>query len=302
MLGIVIVVYKSHEETVRFVEEEIPKISIPYKAAIVNVAASEEESFKLAKACRADLVLHNKPVNNQANLFIISKTENLGYAKGNNIGVSFLHSNFTITYLLFSNNDLKISSKETVFTLVDKLKSVNEIGFIGPKVIGPDGEDQSPQTEIGFLRYFAWNAFPFLRGKTILSIRLFNNIDTDIPGRFCYCVSGCFFVARADSFMKVGLFDENTFLFGEEKILAERMKTIGKYAYYIDNVSVNHFGGGTTSQHLTSKWIEQEVFKSDCYYYIKYKNISPLFIKLLKFVRKIYRCKIIQVHSYENHK
>ena len=42
-------------------------------------------------------------------------------------------------------------------------------------------------------------------------------IDFEVP-------SGCFFIIKTDAFMKVGMFDERTFLYAEEIILGYKLK------------------------------------------------------------------------------
>lgn len=294
MLGIVVVVYKSLDQTVGFIKNELSKIVIPHKTVIVNNAASNEESAIMAEACGASLVLFNQPINRDQDLFLISSEQNLGYAKGNNLGAKFLNDNYSIEFLLFSNNDIEISSNNVVVTLIEKINTDKEIGMIGPRIIGPDGMDQSPQKEISFMRYFAWNVFPFFKGK----LKLLRNHDVkteEVSAEgFCYWVSGCFFISRAVSFFNVGMFDEHTFLYGEESILAERMMQIRQYSYYVPEVCIIHHSGGTTNLHFNSEWINTESFQNMCYYYEAYKKINPFYIKILKALKKLLSHRILR--------
>lgn len=287
MLGIVVVVYKSFNQTIRFIKNEIPKITVPSKTVIINNASTQEEGIKLAEACGASLVLTEQPINRDNNLFVISSEDNLGYSKGNNLGARFLNDNFFIEHFLFSNDDIEITSNNVVVKLIERLDEAEKIGMIGPRVIGPDGADQSPHFEVSFTRYFAWNAFPFLRGKfQLLQKKNVYAYKEPVEG-FCHWVSGCFFIVRTSTFLSAGMFDVHTFLYGEEKILAERLLHLGHKAFFDPSVTVHHLSGGTTSKHLKSDWIKEEVFQNDCYYYAKYKFINPKWIRILAVIRRL---------------
>ena len=125
-LGIVLVVYKSFQETIDYISNEISKITIPYKLVVVDNFSTIEESEKLANACGAILVEENKTITS-SNMFLISKKDNLGYAKGNNLGAEFLKKEFDVQYILFSNNDLKLLDCNICQTLISKLEKVDDI-------------------------------------------------------------------------------------------------------------------------------------------------------------------------------
>lgn len=291
MLGIVVVVYKSFDETVKFIKQEIPKIKIPYKLVIVNNAATIVESRKLAEYCNAILVDVDKKININNNIFLITTEDNLGYAKGNNLGVNFLDKNFSIKHLLFSNNDIVFKNDDICENLLKLLDSKEDVAAIGPRVLGLDGKEQSPHySEIPFLRYFMWNVFPFLRGKFhLLKKKAITNNDMIQVGGYSYWVSGCFFIVDAKDFFNVNMFDPETFLYGEEKILSERLKRINKKVYYHPFDEVIHEDGATTTNTFTSKKIKSLIFNSEIYYYRVYKSVPSIFIfllKAIKFLRK----------------
>ena len=144
--------------------------------------------------------------------------------------------------------------------------------------------DQSPHHEIKFIRYFLWHTFPFLKGKFkfLQKSEKPNNLTSIVKDDYCYWVSGCFMLMKADDFFKANKFDDYTFLYGEEKILAERLLKINKRNYFYPQVEIIHEHGKTTTNHLQSKKINLMVANSNYYYYQKYKRISPIFIKILK--------------------
>ncbi|HOG51250.1 MAG TPA: hypothetical protein PKY10_11740, partial [Lentisphaeria bacterium] len=108
MLGIVVVAYKSFDDTVAFVRQELPKITLPHKTVVVDLGSDAAFVTKQAEACQAELVEPaDAACDRNADLFMIHVEENLGFAKGNNLGVQFLMQNFpAVQWLLISNNDI----------------------------------------------------------------------------------------------------------------------------------------------------------------------------------------------------
>ena len=86
----------------------------------------------------------------------------------------------------------------------------------------------------------------------------------------------------ACSFMEVGMFDEETFLYYEEPILAERLLKIKKRMYFASDVEIVHFEGGSTKRNKKRDKIEMD----SCVYYMKqYKHVPEWVLWLLKCVR-----------------
>jgi len=282
MIGIVVVIYKSIDETIRFINQEIPKIKVPFKLAIVNNCGTNEDSIFLVQKCNATLVDSNK-IDISNNQYVITIKENIGYANGNNVGVEFLTKHFELEYILFSNNDIVIpSQKNSLEVLLKKMDETNDIGIIGPQILGLDNKSQSPHFEISFYRYFGWIAFPFLRNRiNLFKIKESKKNELEKSG-YCYWVSGCFFLVRTLDFINAGMFDTNTFLYGEEKILSERMLNINKMCYYVSTFTIIHKQGLSTTNYLRKKEIDRLVFESDCYFFEKYKYIHIIFIKVLR--------------------
>ena len=82
--------------------------------------------------------------------------------------------------------------------------------------------------------------------------------------------------------------DPNTFLYGEEIILSERMKSIGKYSYYYPDVSILHEHGATIRKNKSQKMVSEMTFESESYYYSKYMNVPQVFIYLGKLSHLLY--------------
>jgi Predicted glycosyltransferases len=239
---------------------------------------------------------------NKHNLIFVQAKENLGYARGNNLGAKVSNALFNDKYYIFSNNDLHFSKRIYLNQLIDPFKYNDDIAIIGPKIIGMDGKPQSPRKKNNIWRQLILY-FPNIILHDILR-RFISNIDYTNNSKYTYWVMGCFIVVDKCKFNEIGMFDENTFLFAEEMILAERLLKKGYKNYFFNEITLIHNHGETVKDTFsTLKGIELS-FKSNYYYfekYIKCNNISlncatysfklfklifPIKEKLKRFIRR----------------
>lgn len=290
MIAVIVINYKSQTRTVEFVRNETAKISLPHKVVIVNNGATPESDGYMAVSLNAQVVRPGESFDKKCDCFIISNPENSGFAKGNNIGACFARDSFGADYFLFSNNDIKFLDDRLVDTLVEKLDSTLQAGMIGPRVIGPDGKLQSPEPYMSFWDRHIWMYLctPFM-SKSKKACRFHFDYSETAREGFHYKLMGSFFMVRCQDYFNCGMMDEHTFLYCEEPILTERMKSIGLKPYYCPSVSVLHDHGSTISTHFSSARQKDMLFESECYYYRTYCKTSGFQIWLGKLVHKIIR-------------
>lgn len=289
MLAIIVVNYKNEEKTISFVRDELSKIDIPHIIVIVNNASTNESDIRLKNELKAELVTNIDTTPNLNSCFVISEKQNLGFAKGNNYGVEFAINHFNISHLLISNNDIRLISNNVVGILINKLDSMDDVALIGPKVVGLDNLNQSPEPYYPFWNRYFWMYWltPFLSHKQKIKLFELEYSQTAKEGVH-YKVMGSFFIVKKSDFLACGMMDPNTFLFSEEVILSERLKAIGKKVYYYPEVTILHEHGQTITKHLENRKKILTQFASECYYYSKYKNVSWLSILLGKLSLKLY--------------
>lgn len=83
---------------------------------------------------------------------------------------------------------------------------------------------------------------------------------------------GCFFAARMSVFEDVGYFDEGTFLYCEEDILAKKCKAKNYKLAYLPNVSYVHAHASSTAKTLGLYHSQKHLHRSQLYYARKYLN------------------------------
>lgn len=287
MTGIVIVNYKTAELTVDFVGRELSKLPSPWRLVIVDAAGDEESARRIQEGTGAIRITDPaSPPERDAAVYLISSAENLGYARGNNLGAKFLADHFPeIDCFLFSNNDIEIIDAD----VVDRLRTVfarPDVGAAGPHVDGPFGR-QGPGwkrksiREETLLRLFYPLTWPLLR-------RIQNERNRPAPSGFCYSAVGCFFMASRKAFEACGGFDPATFLYGEEDILAERLLKCGYRYYYLGDRRVVHLVGGVTRHFLAPSKSDRFRLESQLYYYRTYRNASGMELALYRFANRLF--------------
>lgn len=216
-------------------------------------------------------------------LYLIKNRANFGYAKGNNIGIILAHQK-KYAFTIIANNDILIKENISDY-LIRNLQLDENVILIGPKVVDQNNKIQGPYRKERLVNTFLYPLlFPwialmneFLKGsmQRIISTQIENPID-EKP----YRLMGCYLVMKTELVFKIGMFDENTFLYYEEAILSEKIERMGYSISYCPDVSVLHFGGLST----TSVYSELYRYKiqSGTHYYKYYRNYGPIRIILFK--------------------
>lgn len=275
MLAIIIINYRDEDRTIHFVNNELKKIGLQHSIVIVNNGSTDGSSAKLHSALP------------QCN--IVDSQENLGFAKGNNLGAEYAKTNIfngigRKDYLLFSNNDIVIKDEDIVEALVDKISTLPDAAVIGPKIIGLDGKFQGPYPFQKFMDRHFWiywgNLFMSKKKKVE---RLGLDYSEHAQEGYYYWVSGSFFLMKAQDFFDCGEMDPATFLYCEEPILSERLKKIGRKVYYYPAVSVIHEHGVTTTKTHSRRNLRKYTLQSEFYYYKNYIGTPQWQIVLAKF-------------------
>jgi len=204
---------------------------------------------------------------------------NYGYAKGNNFGLK-LARKLGYKYALISNNDVVIE-KPVLNTLITALNKLEKAAVVGPRVYGPNGKRQGPSSKPNLYHYFFYPVFiPILWPMKKLMTRIMSK-SRDGKTRYCYNLIGCFMLMDLDVMEEAGWFDENTFLYAEEVILAEKLKKVGYKMAYVDSVYIRHMHGQST-QNLGNKNVLLRKLNADLYYFRRYRGYGPIRLAFIK--------------------
>ncbi|SEN57188.1 hypothetical protein SAMN05216436_11855 [bacterium A37T11] len=161
-------------------------------------------------------------------LIYIRSDENLGFAGGNNLGISRASGK----YLLLLNNDTEIT-EGFVKSMCKEMEKCPEIGLLSPLILYFDQK----QT-IQYAGYTAMNYFTG-RNKGIAfresDLGQFNNTTYEVG--FCH---GAAMMCRRSDLERVGVMDERYFLYYEELDWCERFRRAGKKIVFTGKAKIYH--------------------------------------------------------------
>lgn len=198
-------------------------------------------------------------------IYYIFNNANMGYGKAHNIAIRKSIEQ-GLPYHIILNPDI-IIEKGALEKLTDYMELHPEVGNIMPKITYPNGELQylckllPRPIDLIFRRFLPWEK---IRNKINerYELRFFNyNEIMNIPN-----LSGCFMFLRTKALEKVGLFDENIFMYIEDIDLNRRIHNVYRTIYY-PNATVVH-------EHQKESYKNKKLLKahiqSAIYYFNKY--------------------------------
>jgi len=203
---------------------------------------------------------------------LIVNEKNLGFGKANNLGLKEAKGK----YILLINPDTLVA-EDTFSKLIEFFESHSEAGMVGCKILNPDGTLQ-----LACRRSFPgpWTSFTKVTGLSTLfpKSKLFARYNlTYLDENQTYevdAISGSFMMMKKEVYDKVGGFDEQFFMYGEDLDLCYRIQKAGYKIYYVHTTQIIHYKGESTKR---SSLDETKVFYSAMHLFVK-KHLSSSFI------------------------
>lgn len=224
-IGIIILNYNSSDLSIQLLKkiQKFEILNLNVSCIIVDNNSSEKEKTKLV--LYSDYVLFND--------------NNFGYAKGNNIGFKFINKNNDLDYILFANPDV-VFEEDYLIKCIDFLEQHNDYGICSSvRTNSIDSNYQQTQFwTLPDLKQCIKDCFIIGRKRLAKkNIELFSSLDTD---QTVQVVPGSLFVIRKTTFVDVGMFDEQTFLYFEENCMAQKLKNINKKEMILASTTYEH--------------------------------------------------------------
>ena len=220
--------------------------SIDRNCKVIIVENSANDSFK------------KKIEENYPNVNCTLVGQNLGYAKGNNFGLSRVKTKFA----LILNPDAKLD-KNAISNFLISANKVKDFSIIGPakqkeKSFDDSNKEKDDLFEVDNLKGFA----------------MFLNLE---------------------SFKEIGFFDENFFIYLEEMDLCKRVKNKKKKIYLDKKIIVYHEGGSSHNENINYEmelsrnwhWMWSKFYfnrKHYGYFYSLFYVSGNLFSSLIKII------------------
>ena len=208
------------------------------------------------------------------NITLIKNKENLGFPKGNNIGVSQAKGE----YICILNPDTVVSENTFAKILNTKNWQLNT-GIIGCKLIDgtgkflPESKRGIPTPYVAFTKIFGLYKISNIFGKYYAQ-----HLNENQSGKVAILV-GAFMFMKRELYNEIGGFDENCFMYSDDIDLSYMAIKKGKTNYYFHETIVIHYKGESTIR--DSKYIKrfQEAMN---FFYKKHFSKSVIFDIFMK--------------------
>jgi O-antigen biosynthesis protein len=203
---------------------------------------------------------------------LIKNERNVGFGVANNQALELAAGK----YLLLINPDT-IVREDTFDKMIDFFEVTFSAGIAGCKVLNPDGTLQ-----LACRRSFPgpWTSFTKVMGfsKIFPKSRLFASYNlTYQDENQTYevdAVSGAFMMMRKEVYDKVGGFDPQFFMYGEDLDLCYRTQKAGYKVFYFHETEIIHYKGESTKR---SNLDETTVFYNAMHLFVR-KHFSASFL------------------------
>lgn len=162
----------------------------------------------------------------------VENKENIGFGAANNIALKMITNEF----ILLLNPDIEVE-KETLPFMVEFMENNKDVGAATCEALKSD-----EKIDWAYHRGFPtpWASLLYFLGND----RLYHLSDKNMKKvHEVDAISGSFFLTRKSVLEKVGLFDEDYWMYAEDIDLCFRIKKAGFKVMYVPSVRVIHFKG-----------------------------------------------------------
>jgi len=207
--------------------------------------------------------------NQYSTVKVIQNDTNLGFAKGNNIGIKQSSGR----YICLINSDVIVMS-ECFRKMIVHMDANPSIGMLGPRLLWPDSSLQPSCKNfpsvwnnlcmaLGLNRLFPHSKLLNGEHMQYFAHNVISNVDA---------LAGAFLMVRKAVIDKVGTLDEDFFIFGEEIDWAKRIHDAGYEIIFFPYAEAIHFVAASSSKEPIKFY--KELHRSKLKYWKKHHNKS----------------------------
>ena len=241
-IGIVVLNYVNYSETIKCVFSLLKQENVRFRIVLVENGSNNESAERLHAA-----------FDGEDNVTIIDTGKNLGYAKGNNLGIELLQAE-GIQRIFLANSDLEFRDTNILSQILSACEP--GVGLITPVIWNPDG---SPVPGVVYrkkylylriakhilLRHLRLNTNKTREADSIQRGKELTGLQED-----AYVVCGCGYLLTEEFFkFYPGIFSE-TFLHYEEWATSILLHKAGLKTKVADCSPIIHLGGASTPEDI----------------------------------------------------
>jgi GT2 family glycosyltransferase len=291
--AIVVLNYMNYQDTIECVESLLEQNYEKYQIIIIENGSSNDSFIRLTEV----FGLNTK-------IFLLKSETNLGFAKGNNIGIRYAVKSLSSDFVFVLNSDTIVN--KNLLRSIANTDLQDNIGVISPTITDEFGNIQVPDLIINNLTVFTLKSCYKLLLTIILNnkfiYRLHNEYNTKIKkirpltvennyqkevnnATVKYSMQGCAYFLTPNFFKFFNNIHPNTFLYWEEINLIWYIHKVNLRAILIDTPPVFHKGSKSVSLQTTkdrlNKWklsmSLQSMIRSIPMFFMNYKHIKKTY-------------------------
>jgi GT2 family glycosyltransferase len=177
------------------------------------------------------------------NVRLIRNSENLGFAKANNIGIALA----TGDYVALVNSDVTFT-QECFDPMIKYMSEHTDVGILGPKMLAADGHVarstmRFPTVWNTFCRALAldvtFKSSKLFSGQLMFDFSHASTADVEV-------LAGWFWFVRRLALNRVGPLDAQFFMYGEDVDWCFRFHQAGERVVFFADAEAIHFGGASS--------------------------------------------------------
>jgi GT2 family glycosyltransferase len=207
---------------------------------------------------------------------LIETGANLGFAKGNNVGIK----EATGEYICLINSDVNVPS-DCLQKMYSYMEQQPTIGLLGPGMLRTDGRVHRSGMRFPTL----WNIFlralfldSIFKGTGLFGGFLMKDFHFD-QTRDMDVLNGWLWMARREALNKVGPLDDRFFMYAEDVDWCQRFHLAGWRVVFYPDAKALHYGGASSANAPSRFNVEMQ--RANLQYWKKYHGRISLFLYLL---------------------
>lgn len=260
MIAFVILHYMTSEDTKEAVNSIRQTVDDENHVIVIVDNASPNGSGRLLE----------ETYQNDSKIKVVLNDENLGFARGNNVGFRVAKNQYNADFIVLMNNDINILS-EKIGSKIKNIYTRTHFAVLGPLILSGDGRyDSNPagkryrtieevQKSITLyesrLKWLKSGLWPIRQKIAALKFKKAEKAPkTDcLQEQENVRLHGSFWVFSPLYIQKYDGIDDTTFMYMEEDILQYRMLKAGMKMLYSPQIVVFHKEGAACSAEIASK-------------------------------------------------
>ena len=228
-------------------------------AVVVVDNASTDGSYEQLEKLRGD------------KLHVLSSGKNGGYSYGNNYGAQKCKE-LGVELLFIANPDVDIKEAE----LEKIIRRFEKTDYALLSAVEYDIEDKLSDRPVWRINTYRDDLQEcFFIGRKWKSKQKQPRLDTTVDIQEVDILKGSFMGVRMDAFLEAGGFDDEFFLFCEERVLAKRIKGIGGRIGIVTDAKYNHNHSASITKTYKKVYAQMQLlYRSRALYLKKYEKIG----------------------------